>query len=135
MRFQAHRGNELTASGTADQAVYRRDTGGVTASGVRVAAPRPGMPELGVAAASVSGDLASRSWTASGGVVLTRGDATARTASARYAASDGLVRGDEAVEVTGPGYRLTGPSFVADPASGDVDVRGGVRLVAQGVRP
>jgi len=65
-------------------------------------------------------------------VVLERAGATARTASARYAGADGIVRGDEPVEVVGPGYRLAGPSFASDPATGDVEIRGGVRLVVTG---
>jgi hypothetical protein len=93
------------------------------------------MPELTVTAPALQGDLRARTWGASGGVVLTRGEATARTPTARWAESDGLVRGDETVEVTGPRYRLGGPAFVADPRSGDVEIRGGVRLVAGGAQP
>ena len=46
-----------------------------------------------------------------------------------------MVRGDEPVTVTGPAYRLAGPAFTADPRSGDVEIRGGVRLVAGGAPP
>ena len=135
VRFRAWRGPELAASGTAARAVYLRDSGRVDASDARVTIPRPGAPDLEVTAPSLHGDLPARAWRASGGVVLTRGDATARTPSARWAESDGMVRGDEAVVLSGPGYRLEGPSFTADPRTGDVDVRGGVRLVAGGARP
>jgi hypothetical protein len=132
VEFRAYRGDALTASGRASQATYLRTSGEVTASDVQVTAPRPGTPAIDVDAPAVQGDLPSRTWTATGGVVLRRGDATARTASARWAAKEGLVRGDEPVEVEGPGYRLRGPSFTADPETGDVDVRGGVRLVVTG---
>lgn len=135
VRFRAWRGAELAASGTAARAVYRRDAGLVDATDARVNLPRPGTPALEVTAPALQGDLPARTWRASGGVVLTRGDASARTPSARWAEADGLVRGDEAVEASGPGYRLVGPSFTADPRTGDVDVRGGVRLVAGGARP
>jgi hypothetical protein len=135
VRFRAWRGAELAASGTAARAVYHRDSGLVDATDARVNVPRPGAPDLDVSAPALQGDLPARTWRASGGVVLTRGDASARTPSARWAEADGLVRGDEAVRLSGPGYQLDGPSFTADPRTGDVDVRGGVRLVAGGARP
>jgi hypothetical protein len=130
--FRAWRGPELRASGTADRATYRKDSGEVVAAGAHAVVPRPGVPDLAVSAPELLGDLGARSWKARGGVVLTRGDATARTPSARWTESDGIVRGDEPVEVTGPSYRLAGPAFTADPATGDVEIRGGVRLVAGG---
>jgi hypothetical protein len=135
VQFRAWRGPDLAASGTAARAVYRRDAGVVDAEDARVTLPRPGTPDLVVAAPALQGDLPARAWRAWGGVVLTRGDAAARTPSARWSEADGLVRGDEAVVLSGPGYELGGPSFTADPRTGDVDVRGGVRLVAGGARP
>jgi lipopolysaccharide export system protein LptC len=135
VRFHAWRGADLAASGTADRATYRRDTGAVRATHASVTVPRPGVPDLEVSAPVLTGDLRARTWRGEGGVVLTRGDAVARTPSARWSEADGMVRGDEAVEVTGPGYRMTGPAFTADPATGDVQVVGGVRLVAGGGRP
>ena len=135
VQFRAWRGADLAASGTAARAVYLRDGGLVDAADARVTLPRPGAPDLVVAAPVLQGDLPARTWRASGGVVLTRGDASARTPSARWAEADGLVRGDETVVLSGPGYELAGPSFTADPRTGDVDVRGGVRLVAGGPRP
>jgi len=132
VQFRAYRGADLSASGVAGQAVYRRSSGQVEATDARVTLPAPGAPDLTVAAPVLVGDLAARTWSARGGVVLERGDTTANTASARYAGQDGLVRGDEPVVVTGPGYRLAGPAFTADPATGDVEIHGGVRLVATG---
>ncbi len=133
VQFHAYRDGALTASGTAATATYLRSSGEVAGTDVRATIPRPGAPALSVEAPAVQGDLPARTWSATGGVVMHRGDATARTASARYAGADGLVRGDEPVEITGPGYRLAGPSFVADPARGDLQIRGGVRVVAEGV--
>jgi hypothetical protein len=135
VQFRAWRGADLAASGTADRVVYRRSSGGVEASGVAVTVPRPGLPDLAVSAPAMTGDLGARTWKARGGVVLTRGDATARTPTARWAEADGMVRGDEPVEVTGPGYRLAGPAFTADPTTGNLEIRGGVRLVAGGAAP
>jgi lipopolysaccharide export system protein LptC len=131
VEFRAYRGADASASGRAAQAVYRRESGQVEASDALVTLPNPGAPDLTVTAPVLVGDLAARTWSARGGVVLVRGDATARTASARYSAQDGRVRGDEPVEVSGPGYRLAGPAFTADPATGDVEIRGGVRLVVR----
>ncbi len=133
--FRAWRGPEPRASGTADRATYRKDSGEVVAVGAHAIVPRPGVPDLAVSAPELQGDLGARAWKARGGVVLTRGDATARTPSARWAESDGIVRGDEPVEVTGPSYRLAGPAFTADPTTGNVEIRGGVRLVAGGASP
>lgn len=133
--FRAWRGPELRASGTADRVVYRKDSGEVIAEGAHATVPRPGVPDLSVSAPELQGDLGTRTWKARGGVVMTRGDATARTPSARWAESDGIVRGDEPMVVTGPGYRLAGPAFSADPTTGNVEIRGGVRLVAGGAAP
>ncbi len=135
VQFRAWRGAGLAASGTADRVVYRRNSGEVEGTGVRVIVPRPGMPELAVSAPNLSGDLGARTWAAGGGVVLTRGDAIARTPTARWAEADGMVRGDEPVLVSGPAYRLSGPAFTANPGTGDVAIRGGVRLVAGGPPP
>jgi hypothetical protein len=132
IQFRAYRGEDLSASGTASQAIYRRNSGEIEAATARVTLPGHGTPDLTVSAPVLVGDLAARTWSARGGVVLERGDATARTASARYAGPDGIVRGDEPVEVVGPGFRLAGPSFTADPATGDAEIRGGVRLVGTG---
>jgi hypothetical protein len=134
VQFRAWRGAALAASGAAGR-VYRRNSGEVEGTDVRVIVPRPGMPEMAVAAPRLSGDLGARTWAAGGGVVLTRGDATARTPTARWAEADGIVRGDEPVLVSGPAYRLSGPAFTADPGTGDVEIRGGVRLVAGGPLP
>jgi hypothetical protein len=135
VRFRAWRGADLAASGTAGRVVYRRNSGDVEGTDVRVVVPRPGLPELAVSAPRLSGDLGARTWAAGGGVVLTRGDATATTPTARWAEADGMVRGDEPVLVSGPTYRLSGPAFTADPGTGDVEIRGGVRLVAGGPLP
>jgi hypothetical protein len=135
IQFRAWRGGDLAASGTAARATLRRDTGTVRALDAHVDVPRPGEPGVSASAPVLTGDTRTRSWKGEGGIVLTRGDVEARTASARFAEADGRVRGDEPVVVTGPGWRLSGPAFTADPRSGDVEIHGGARLVADGVRP
>jgi hypothetical protein len=132
LQFRAYRGADLSATGTAAQATYRRSSGEIEATFARVMLPGRGTPDLTVSAPVLVSDLHARTWSARGGVMLERAGATARTASARYAGADGIVRGDEPVEVVGPGYRLAGPSFASDPATGDVEIRGGVRLVGTG---
>jgi hypothetical protein len=133
VQWRAFRGAEPSGFGTTAQVVYRRNSGEMEATDARVTLPSPGKPDLTIAAPLLVGDLRAHTWSARGGVVLGRGDVTARTASARYAGEDGTVRGDEPVEVAGPGYRLSGPSFAAHPASGDAEIRGGVHLVVTGV--
>ena len=135
VRFQSWRGAEPSASGTAARVVYRKSSGDVEAEEARVTSAPPGAPALSLEASRLEGDAGAHAWRASGGVVLTRGEAVARTASARWSEGDGLVRGDEPVRVEGPGWKLEGPAFVADPATGDVSIRGGARLVAGGKRP
>lgn len=134
VKFRAYRGSELSMRGTAGTAVYRRQSGELTAARVEVAIPQPGGAELRVAAPVVQGDVPARAYRASGGVVATRGDDEARTPSARWSGDDGMIRGDEPVEMRGPGYRLSGPSFTLDPATGDLAIRGGVRVVASAGR-
>jgi hypothetical protein len=129
VRFRAYRDADLSMRGQAAEVVYLRQTSEVRARDAVVILPQPGAAELRIAAPVVEGDLSARSYRASGGLVATRGGDEARTASARWSAGDGLVRGDEPVELRGPSYRLAGPSFTLDPATGDLDVRGGVRVV------
>ncbi|MEY2669533.1 MAG: hypothetical protein RJA59_2171, partial [Pseudomonadota bacterium] len=62
MQFRAWRGPELAASGAADRAVHRRDDGTVVASTARVTVPRPGAPDLSVAAPELRGNLEGRTW-------------------------------------------------------------------------
>jgi hypothetical protein len=133
VQFRAWRGEALAASGTAREATYLRGSGEIDARDVEATLPRPGAPDLALRAPVLAGDLRARTWSASGGVTLRRGDATARTASARWSAEDGLVRGDEPVEIAGPRWRLAGPGFTADPETGNVEMKGGVRLVAGGL--
>jgi hypothetical protein len=41
-----------------------------------------------------------------------------------------MVRGDHPLVVEGPSYRLEGPRFTLDPATGELAIDGGASLVA-----
>ena len=129
VRFLAYRGPDLALRGEAAQVRYLRQTSEFEARDAVVVLPRPGVPDLRIAAPVVQGDVAARTYHASGGVTAARGPEEARTASARWSGADGQVRGDEPVAMRGPGWRLDGSSFTLDPATGDADVRGAVRMV------
>ena len=82
--------------------------------------------------------LATRTFTAHGGVTVTRGEDRARTERARYApGEDGVERatGDDPVVLERRRFRLDGVGFVFDPQSGEFEVGGPVRAQsARGTR-
>jgi hypothetical protein len=132
VRFSIERSGVSRARGEAERLTYRRDTTGVAAEGltlimtgsdgeVRVTAPR------GVGIAS------DRRFDVEGGIQATRGADVVTTAAARYEGTErgaGVVTGSEPITVTGPGYRLTGKGFRLLPASGEIVLVNGARLVA-----
>jgi hypothetical protein len=130
LHFQAYRDSRLSARGTAAEAVYLRTSGELTVRDVALEIPQEGSSPATLSAPLVEGDVPARTFEARGGLRALRGRDEARTESARYAASDGVVRGERPIEIAGPGYRLTGPSFTLDPRAGELVVRGGVRLSA-----
>jgi lipopolysaccharide export system protein LptC len=133
VRFRVYRGATLRASGDAAQATLRRDTTDVTVRDLVAVMRRDDGAPVRVQAARGQGVLASRRFEAEGGVVIDRGEDVARTPSARYEPGDGgpgLVRGAEPITVEGRGYRLDGPRFTLDPATGDLTIDGGARLLA-----
>lgn len=133
VRFRVYRGDSLRAHGEAATASLRRDSSELRASNVEATLPRGATP-VRVTAPAGEGSLASRTFLATGGVVVARGDDAARTERARYEPGerDGrdLVRGDDPVALTGRGYSLTGRGFTLDPSAGTIVVGGGARLVA-----
>jgi lipopolysaccharide export system protein LptC len=133
VRFRVYRGDALRASGDTAQATLRRDSTEVTVRDlVAILRQEDGVP-VRVQTASGHGVLAARRFDATGGVVIERGEDVARTPSARYEPSEqgpGLVRGSEPITVEGRGYRLDGPRFTLDPATGDLTIDGGTRLIA-----
>jgi len=129
VHFRSYRGPALSSFGEATGLVYHRDTGDAVAQDAKVVLTPEGSAEVHLSAPVLAGNLPSRTYQARGGVVMDRGIDSARTATARYGA-DGIVRGDEPIELLGPGYRLSGPAFTLDPADGVLVIRGGVKLVA-----
>jgi lipopolysaccharide export system protein LptC len=131
VRFRVYRGEALRVYGDADAASLNRDSSEVRAEELDATIPHGAEP-LRFSAPRGEGSLLSHVFAVSGGVVATRGDDVARTASARYepAKPTGLVRGDEPVVLEGEGYRLDGAGFTLDPDAGTIVVRGGAKLLA-----
>jgi LPS export ABC transporter protein LptC len=129
--FRVYRGSVATARGHAVNASFRRDTSDAAADRIDVVIPAaPGRPEARVSAAHGAGNLRERRFTAWGGVRATQADQVATTEEARYAAQDGLVRGDRPIEVTGGRFRVSGPGFTLDPADQVLRIEGGARALA-----
>jgi hypothetical protein len=133
VRFRVYRGDVLKTFGLADEVSLRRDSAELQAERLEATLPRGEVP-VRIAAPAGEGSLEDRTFEATGGVVVSRGDDAARTESARYepegGEGDGLVRGDSPVVVTGRAYRLTGNGFTLDPRAGTIVLRGGARLIA-----
>jgi lipopolysaccharide export system protein LptC len=132
--FRVYRGDALRAFGEARTASLRRDSTQVQASDLVATLPRTTAAPVRITAPAAEGVLSDRLFSASGGIEVSRGDDVGRTERARFepAGASGLVTGDVPVVVEGRGYRLEGPGFTLDPASGDIAVRGGVSVVAGG---
>lgn len=131
--FRIYRGDSLRAFGTAETASLRRDSSELRANDLEAVLPRSPTP-VHITAPAGEGTLGTRVFEASGGVVVSRGDDTARTERARFVPGQGgrddLVLGDDPVTVNGRGYQLTGKGFSLDPAAGTIVVGGGARLLA-----
>jgi lipopolysaccharide export system protein LptC len=138
VRFQVDRQGVTTASGEAERLTYRRDTTDVAVRGLAMDLASSG-GKIRVTAPEGSGHLGSRHFRVSGGIRATRGSDVALTPSAvSHPGPDGRVgiHGDEAVQVAGPGYRLTGTGFDIAPSTGEVEVHGRPHLVTGlGSRP
>ena len=122
--FRFYRSDALHAFGTAETASLRRDSEVPLEQHAVVGA-------IGITAPTGVGSLQERTFEATGGLVVARGEDVARTDRARFEpeGSGGLVRGEDPVVVTGRGYRLTGAGFTLDPGAGTIVVTGGARLV------
>jgi len=138
VQFQIDRGGVLKATGEAARLTYRRDTTDMAATDLAIDLLTPTGP-VHVTAPTGSGRLAGKTFRVSGGLRATRGADEATTPSAiTRAGPDGAIRieGDEAIQLAGPGYRLTGTGFDIDPATGELAIRGKPRLVTGlGARP
>ena len=138
VQFQIDRGGVLKATGEAARLTYRRDTTDMAATDLAIDLLTPTGP-VHVTAPTGSGRLAGRTFRITGGLRATRGADEATTPSATTRPGpDGAIRieGDEAIQLAGPGYRLTGTGFDIDPATGELAIRGKPRLVTGlGARP
>jgi len=138
VRFRVDRLGESRAMGEASRVTYRRDTTAVTASGLGLLLTDPAQGPIRIVAPSGQGVAAERRFDVGGGILAERGADRATTASARFepassgegAKSGAVVRGDEPVVVEGPGYRLDGHGFRLDPATREITLGHGARLVA-----
>jgi len=141
VRFQVDRAGETRASGEATRVTYRRDTTDVTASGLGLVLSEAGERPVRIAAPSGQGVTSERRFGVTGGIRAERAGDVATTASATFepaqpaAGGEGppgpaQVHGDQPVVVEGEGYRLTGAGFRLDPATREIVLTGGARLVA-----
>jgi len=133
VRFRVYRGNELRASGKAERASLRRDSTEVSAKDLEAVLPRSA-PPVRITAPLGQGVMASRVFSASGGVTVSRGDVVGRTERVRLVPGPdgGRVVGEDPVVVEGPAYQLEGTGFTLLPASAELTIGGGARLLAGG---
>jgi hypothetical protein len=128
--FRVYKGQVLTAEGSARQADFRRDTADLAAERVEVRFPATTtQAESHVSAARGSGNVREHRFTAWGGVRAEQAGQVALTPEARYAATDGLVRGDKTVEVRNNRLTVRGPGFTLDPRDQVLHIEGGARAV------
>jgi LPS export ABC transporter protein LptC len=132
-RFRVYRGSLLTADGEAVRASFRRDTADLAAERVSLRIPATATrAETHVAAARATGNLKERRFVASGSVRADQADQTATTSEARYSAADGLVRGDQPIEVRAGSLTVRGPGFTLDPTDQVLRIKNGAHVVAGG---
>jgi len=135
VRFRIYRGDSLRVFGDADTTSLRRDSSELHARQLDATLPRQGAAVL-ITAPEGHGSLLSRVFDVWGGVLASRGDDVARTERARYEpdGGDGVVHGDDPVEVVGRAYRLNGVGFTLDPSAGEIEIHGGATLLT-GIDP
>lgn len=128
--FRVFKGSELTAEGSARRASFRRDTGDLAAEQVKVRFPATSsQAESRITAAEGSGNVREHRFHAWGGVRADQAGQVATTSEARYAGSDGLVRGDEPVEIRRGRLTVRGPGFTLDPRDQVIQIQGGAHAV------
>ena len=132
VRFQIDRGGVSRATGQAGRVTFRRDTTEVAANDLDLVLSGAEGP-VRLQAPEAYGVTSSRQYRAVGGVTAQRGTDVAVTRTASYDAQArqplGLVRGDDPVRVTGQGYQLDGQHFTLDPATGEIILGGGAKLL------
>lgn len=131
VRFRVYRGSEVRAVGKAERVSLRRDSTEVGANDLEAVLTRSAPPTR-ITAPVGQGVLATRLFSAAGGVTVSRGDDVARTERARYepGPDGGRVEGDDPIAVEGRAYRLTGTGFTLSPANAEMTIGGGARLLA-----
>jgi lipopolysaccharide export system protein LptC len=138
VEFRVDRLGESRAIGEASRVTYRRDTTAVTASGLGLLLTDPAQGPIRIVAPSGQGVAAERRFEVAGGILAERGADQATTSSARFepassgegAARGAVVRGEDPVLVEGPGFQLAGHGFRLDPATREITLGRGARLVA-----
>jgi hypothetical protein len=131
LAFRVYRGAVLTAQGVAERASFRRDTADAFAERIEVRLPgTAARPEARVTAVRGAGNLRSRQFAGSAGVLAEQAGQVAVTERAQYAAADGLIRGDRPIEVRGGRFTVRGPSFTLDPREQVLLIGGGANLSA-----
>ncbi len=132
LQFRVFRGALLTAEGEAAHAAFRRDTADLTAERIAVRFPAtPTQAESHITAAHGSGNVREHRFVAGGGIRAEQAGQVATTAEAHYAATDGLVRGDQPVKVRASGLTVRGPGFTLDPKEQVLHIEGGAHVVTR----
>lgn len=135
VRLRSFRGEQTVAQGTADRLTFQPGTSLLSAERARVVLPPQSGPQpaddrglqaqptaaaaapvaVELEAARATGHLASRQAQGSGGVQWRQqGGASGRTQSASIDGQARVVTGDQPVEVSGDGYRLSAGGFRLD---------------------
>jgi lipopolysaccharide export system protein LptC len=135
--LHAWKGDELVALGIAEEVTYDRSSGNFEAAKARVRFPRrestsdasPQLTsDLELSAAVAHGNLPTRQAEGRGGVIARSSSGlVARTSSARFDGQGQLARGEEPIEVIGPGYALDAEGFTFDLRSEDLVFEGAVQ--------
>ena len=131
VRFRVYRGSEIRAVGKAERASLRRDSTELGANDLEAILTRS-VPPVRITAPAGRGVLATRVFSASDGVAVSRGGDVARTERARYVPGPdgGRAAGEDPIAVEGRAYRLMGTGFTLSPGDAEMTIGGGVRLLA-----
>lgn len=119
------RGSRPSAIGQAETVTYERGPGTAVATKARILLADGGTT---LTAPTVEGSLPAQTADAKGGVRLESSNGLrGRTPSVHFDGATRTARGDQGVEVTGPGYTLQAPRFDFDFQEQALDFEGGVR--------
>lgn len=134
--FKFFRGSELRATGKANVATFRRDSGDVSAYRVKLNVRKAeGVQAVTLDAVSASGNVHTQLADAAGGVHLAdSSDSRGTTERAHLDGKAGLVSGQDPVDVVGQGFRMHGENgFVLDLVRTDgLSLKGPVTTLVRG---